>query len=129
MSIQSYAAPIRPTASNPDDQRVVDLVVSLVAVAAGLSARRILERRSRCQPARRARRLAMYLTATHYGWPLWRVAAAFGSDRATATTACRCVEDERDDPDFDRQVGDLEGCLRVSPSAPVSGWGADDDQL
>ncbi|MFN3816274.1 helix-turn-helix domain-containing protein [Brevundimonas sp.] len=59
---------------------------------------------SRCRvndEVRRARSFAWYLSHTEYGWPMYRVGAAFDRDRTTVAKACHDVEDMRDDPALD----------------------------
>ena len=58
-----------------------------------------------------ARQLAIYLAHVALGYDLTRLAAAFGRDRATLRHALRRIEDERDDPAFDRQLTGLEAIL------------------
>jgi len=55
-----------------------------------------------------ARQVAMYLA--HVAWPitLTDVGRMFGRDRTTVAHACAVVEDERDDPSFDRALDLLE---------------------
>lgn len=79
-----------------------------------------MSRRERVRPrACRARWSAMYLAHVSYGWPLERVAHAFGLNRATASTACRWAEDERDRGDYDRLMDGLEGALRAVMELPL----------
>ena len=66
-----------------------------------------------------ARQVAMYLAHVSFGWPLERVAHAFGLNRATAGAACRWAEDERDRPDYDALMDGLEGSLRAVMELPL----------
>ncbi|RZJ91106.1 MAG: chromosomal replication initiator DnaA [Brevundimonas sp.] len=72
--------------------------------------------------ATRARWIAMYLAHVAFGWTLERVGHVFGLNRATAGTACRWVEDERDQLEFDRVVDGMErtiGALFALPRIEV----------
>ena len=106
-----------PLQIEADRDRAV-LITHLVAFSTGVPAREIVAtgRAARC--ASEARHLVMYLAHTGYGWPLARVGAAFGRDRTTVGHACRRVEDRRDDPAFDRNLEELEDCLRHAPLDP-----------
>jgi hypothetical protein len=68
-----------------------------------------------------ARQLAIYLAHVALGYDLTRLAAAFGRDRATLRHALRRIEDERDDPAFDRQLTGLEAILHAAAARDVSG--------
>ena len=101
------------------------LAMQLVAVPSGVTA----EAMHRCErlgvKACRARRLAMYLTHVGYGWPLERVAHAFGVNRATAGSGCRWAEDARDDEAIDRLLDRLETTIRDVCEAPRLNLGLD----
>lgn len=72
----------------------------------------LLFNRSRCRvDTARARQLAMYLTHVVLGQSLTAVGTAFGRDRSTVSYACALIEDMRDDPQFDGDVGRLEAML------------------
>ncbi len=94
------------------------LVTQMVAAATGVSAERMGARHNRGSLACRARWLAIYLTHIAFGWPLERVSHAFGLNRATASAACRWVEDERDRPALDLWLDRLETCAREICDAP-----------
>ncbi len=69
---------------------------------------------------RRVRWVAMYLAHVGYGWPMERVGHVFGLSRTSVATACRWVEDARDDTGLDALLERLEGALRqISAPAPV----------
>lgn len=64
---------------------------------------------SRCMaPAARARQLAMYLSHVVLGRHMSEVGAAFGRDRTTVAYACAKIEDARDNPRTDAELGELE---------------------
>jgi chromosomal replication initiation ATPase DnaA len=69
----------------------------------------------RTRAAARARQIAMYLAHIAFGMSLGRVALAFGRDRSTVAYACRIVEDQREDVDFDACLDRLEEFLRAAP--------------
>ena len=77
------------------------LAMQAVASVTGVPAAAMQTRRRANEEVRRARALAWYLSHTEYGWPLYRVGAAFDRDRTTVAKACREVEDMRDDPAVD----------------------------
>ena len=61
----------------------------------------------------RARQVAMYLAHTICGYTLTDVGEMFERDRTTVAHACRVVEDQRDDPHFDRALDLLERGVRI----------------
>lgn len=67
-----------------------------------------------------ARKVAMYVAHTGMGMTLGRVAAAFGRDRSTVASACRAIERQRDDPQFNRWLEALEHSAAAAP-APFRG--------
>jgi hypothetical protein len=90
--------------------RVAELVL-LVAVRQGIAPADLLNK-SRCRAEiAAARQLAMYLTHVVLGRSLTEVGTLFGRDRTTVAHACACIEDRRDDPLFDEQVGRLETAI------------------
>ncbi|MEC9368560.1 MAG: helix-turn-helix domain-containing protein [Pseudomonadota bacterium] len=95
-----------------------ECVAAVFAIPAG-----DLRRRSRgAARSAFARQVAMYLAHVGLGLTLTEVGAGFRRDRTTVAHACAVVEDCRDDPEFDRLMGRLEGALLlmreiVPPSA------------
>ena len=59
----------------------------------------------------RARQTAMYLTHVVLGLSLSQVGGQFGRDRTTVSHACSRIEDQREDPKFERMIGCLEAAL------------------
>jgi hypothetical protein len=105
--MQAYRVPARE-----EDRIKAELAMQLVSISTGVPKRR-MEARSRLEgQACRARWLALYLAYVTFGWPIERVAHAFGTSRATASVACRWVEDERDRPALDELLERLERCVR-----------------
>ena len=115
MPLAEFAAPRRPVATHSHDQLACGLIISLVALSSGIEPARLTCQRPAQQSDRLARWTAMYLTSVTYAWPKWRIAAAFGSDRATVIAACSRIEDMRDDPEFDEALEQLEACLGQAP--------------
>lgn len=111
---ETYSAP-----ATEGDRIRAGLAMQLVAVSTGVTAERMRERARVSGEACRARRLSMYLAYVTFGWPLERVAHAFGLNRATAAAACRWVEDERDRPTLDAMLDRLERCVREVLDAPA----------
>ena len=94
------------------------LAMHFLAVPTGISVDD-MHGRERLGPAMtRARRLAMYLAHVGFGWPLERVAHAFGVNRATAASGCRWAEDAREDPTVDALLDRLEATVREVCDAP-----------
>lgn len=103
------------------DRIKADLAVHLVAAAFGVPAERIMAR-GRAEPmACHARRVAIYIVHVTYGWTLERVGHVFRVNRATAGTACRWVEDRREEPVFDETVERLGESLIWPSAAPARG--------
>jgi chromosomal replication initiation ATPase DnaA len=101
------------------DRIRADAALHLSALAFGVPVAEML-RRERVRPrACRTRWSAMYLAHVAFGWPLERVAHAFGLNRATSSTACRWAEDERDRGDYDTLMDGLESCLRAVMELPA----------
>lgn len=109
-----YRAPV-----TEGDRNRAGLAIQLVAAATGVTAERMRGRVRLGGSECRARWLAMYLSHVTFGWPLERVAHAFGLNRATAAAACRWAEDERDRPTLDAMLDRLERCVREVLDAPV----------
>lgn len=111
---QAYFVPVAEA-----DRIKADLAIHLVAAAFAVPAERIM-RRGRAEPlVCQARRVAIYLVHVTYGWTLERVGHVFRVNRATAGTACRWVEDRRDDPAFDETVERLGETLIWPAAAPA----------
>jgi len=89
-------------------------VVLQVAGALALTADGIL--RSATHKEATARRIAFYLVHLVYGLSLGQTAVAFRVDRSTVATACKAIEERRDDPDFDAWMAALE---RSAAAAPI----------
>lgn len=115
---EPYRAPVRE-----EDRIRTGLALHLVAASTGATVEEMTARGSRLRPlACRARWLALYLAHVGFGWPLERVADAFGLNRATASAACRWVEDERDRPGLDGMLDRLERCMNDLLEAPREEW-------
>ena len=103
-----------------DDDRIrAGLALQLVAAATGITAERMKASARLRGPACRARWLALYTAYVTFGWPLERVAHAFGLNRATAAAACRWAEDGRDHPSIDALLDRLELCVNQLLDAPA----------
>jgi chromosomal replication initiation ATPase DnaA len=61
------------------------------------------------------RRIAFYVLHSACGLSLAQTALAFGVDRSTVATACKAIEDRRDDPDFDQWLSALERSAAAAP--------------
>jgi chromosomal replication initiation ATPase DnaA len=106
--MESYRAPV----TDADETRA-GLALHLVAASTGVSMRALGQGQRLGMAPLRARRLAMYLAHVSFGWTVERVGHAFGMNRATASSACRWAEDQRENPALDAMLETLEGCLRA----------------
>ncbi|MBF0665995.1 MAG: chromosomal replication initiator DnaA [Brevundimonas sp.] len=112
--MERYRAPVRR-----EDRIRAALALELVSASTGVP-KEIMQVRSRLDGrACRARWLAMYLAYVTFGWPMDRVAHAFGLNRSTAAAACRWAEDGRDRPAMDDLLERLERCARAVLEAPA----------
>ncbi len=93
------------------DDSVCRFIETLVSGALGASLAELRDRNRGCASAAFARQTAMYLAHVHFGLSLSRVGRNFGRDRTTVAHACACVEDSRDDANFDRVLACLEAAL------------------
>lgn len=100
------------------DRIKAGLALQMVAASTGVPVERMNTRTRLAGQALQARRLALYLAYVTFGWPLERVAHAFGLNRATAAAACRWAEDERDTPSLDDLLDRLERGVREVLDAP-----------
>lgn len=110
---RTTAVPLRgPAMQQAGTLRLCRVVSALVAAQAEVPVDVMLAH-SRCRaPVAAARQLAMYVAHVGLGLPQRDVARGFLRDRTTVAHACRRVEDQRDDPAFDRHVAWLEACAR-----------------
>jgi chromosomal replication initiation ATPase DnaA len=119
MTTLEQACLVGPPTLHPEevaeDNAVAAFVTQLVALGTGVSTRDIAAATRAQAKASQARQIAMYLIHIGCGWPLRRVAAAFGRDRSTAAYACQRVEDMRDDPVIDALLITCEACVRAAP--------------
>lgn len=112
--MERYRAPVRR-----EDRVRAGLALELVAASTGVP-KETMEVRARLdERACRARWLAMYLSYVTFGWPMDRVAHAFGLNRSTAAAACRWAEDGRDRPAMDDLLDRLERCAKAVLEAPA----------
>ena len=95
---------------SPDDPAIT-VAVGLAAWASGVESGAILAASRGEAPIACARQLAVYLAHVVLGYDLTRLSQVFRRDRATLRHALRRVEDDRDDPEFDRRVARLEAIL------------------
>lgn len=108
-----------PVSVATEDHIRVGLTIQLVAAATGVPGDRMRAKARLRNGECRARRMAIYLAHVALGWPIERVAHAFGLNRATTAAACRWVEDERDHPSVDAMLNRLERCLCDVVKAPL----------
>jgi chromosomal replication initiation ATPase DnaA len=104
------------------DRIKAGLALQMVAASTGVPVERMKMRTRLDGRTAQARRLALYLAYVTFGWPLERVAHAFGLHRSTAAAACRWAEDERDVPSLDALLDRLERGVREVLDAPHYEW-------
>ncbi|AVO44017.1 helix-turn-helix domain-containing protein [Phreatobacter cathodiphilus] len=100
-----------PSRSARPGEAGIDVAAALAAWVAGVDRLALFGASRGGAQVAAARQLAIYLAHVALGYELTRLAAAFGRDRATLRHALRRIEDERDDPAFDRQLTGLEAIL------------------
>lgn len=102
-----------------DDGRYRDRCERVAASVAVLSRLRLEEVLGQSRTARvtRARHVAMYLANIVFSVPMAGIGRVFGRDRSTVVYACRLIEDERDDPEFDRKLDVMERLIREEEEA------------
>lgn len=110
---QAYRPPVE------DGDRIrAGLAMQLIALPTGVTMEAMRSRERMGIGPTRARWLALYLAHVGFGWPLDRVAYAFGVNRATASIACRWVEDARDNPVLDALLERVEAAVHEVCEAP-----------
>jgi chromosomal replication initiation ATPase DnaA len=115
----ALSPPLSPQDALLRDRERARLAQSAVAYAFGVPREEIEAPTRRSARAAFARQAAMYLAHVAFELPLTRVALAFGRDRTNASHACHCIEDEREDSDFDAHLDAIEHCLRALPIASL----------
>ncbi len=110
---EPYRVPV-----SEEDRRRADMVMQIVGVRLGTPVAAIGRETRLPRPALRARRVSMYLAHVALGWQLERVGHAFGVNRQTAATACRRIEDARDEPNLDALLDQIEETIRAVCEAP-----------
>jgi len=95
------------------------LVEQAVARAFGISEQDLRAPTRRQAAVARARQVVMYLAHVAGGLSLTETGRLAGRDRTTAAHACRTIEDNRDDPHFDRCLSLIEVALRAAFAAPI----------
>ncbi len=101
------------------DQIRAGLAMQLVALATGIAPALMISRERQRPETNRARWLAMYVTHVGFGWPVERVAHAFGFNRSTVAMACRWAEEARDRPEIDRLIDRMEITIRDICDGPA----------
>lgn len=110
---RAYQAPVEE-----GDRIRAGLAMQLVALPTGVAAETMRSPDRLALRPTRARWLAMYLAHVGFGWPLERVAHAFGVNRNTASNGCQWAEDARDNPQIDALLDQLETMVRDVCDAP-----------
>ncbi|ALN73989.1 MULTISPECIES: helix-turn-helix domain-containing protein [unclassified Aureimonas] len=101
--------PVSPT------QRRLQCHVACEIVAAflGISAQDMLSRHRARADIAHARHTAIYLAHVAFQLPPLLVAEGFGRDRSSVAYALQRIEDQRDDPDFDRLLTRMENLAKA----------------
>lgn len=103
--------PSRPQGLERPRDAGIDVAAALAAWVAGVDRGALFGASRGGAQVAAARQLAIYLAHVVLGHDLTRLSTAFGRDRATLRHALRRIEDERNDPAFDRQLIGLEAIL------------------
>jgi chromosomal replication initiation ATPase DnaA len=106
-------------AVSEEDRKKADLVIQIVALRFGVSVAAINRDCRLSADALRARRVAMYLAYVSFDWPQERVGHAFGVNRQTTSTACRKIEDARENRELNDLLEELEGAIHAIVGGPV----------
>ncbi len=88
-------------------------LLRFVAAARGVTTGQLLSPSRGEADVALARQLAMYLMHVVLGRIYLDVGRFFGRDRTTVSYACALIEDLREDPQFDAEVGRLERRLEM----------------
>lgn len=99
-----------------EDGAAAQLAAGVASYALGVPSADIVSNARGSLEVAFARQIAMYLCHVGFELSLTRIAIAFQRDRSTVAHACHAIEDRRDEADFDRWIGALEGMLRDAPA-------------
>lgn len=89
-------------------QFAADTASNIVSKKYNIPIQEIKSPTRKCAYVARARQTAMYLTNVVLGVPFNILGPTFGRDRTTASYAARIIEDNRDNPEFDKFIAELE---------------------
>jgi chromosomal replication initiation ATPase DnaA len=101
-----------------EDRDRADLTMQVVAMRLGAPMETIRNKGRLSRPAVRVRRVSLYLAHVALGWPLERVAHAFGINRQTVGTACTRIEDARDEPHLNALLDQLAETIQALCETP-----------
>lgn len=105
------------------DEDCAELAAALVGFALGVRTESILAPGRGRPAATRARHITMYVLTVGAGMSLSRVAGALRRDRSTVSYACRLIEADREDEEFDVWIEQIcEGLASVillQPAEPL----------
>ncbi len=87
------------------------VLVRMVARSHGFSVEELFRHSRSRAPIAATRQMAMYLMHVVLGRSLTQVGNFFQRDRTTVSYACMRIEDLRDDPQFDEELGNLEEAI------------------
>ena len=107
-----YYEPKPENVSSTYRTKIVEEALNIASEACGVSIRALSSRKRSQAKVAFARQMAMYLCHVVGRMSLRDVSAEFGRDRTTVGHACNTIEDRRDSPIFDKQVGFLESEMR-----------------
>jgi len=103
------------------DAARANLIASVVALEFSLPQAGIIGAGKGTSDRSYARHIAMYMMYCVFGTTKSRIAEVFGRHVSTVSHACKAVEDQRDDPVFDRKLIDLENRLNRFSNASKTG--------
>lgn len=102
------SSPSMALSSHRLDASIAKAIARLVSQRTEIAERDLLHVSRGRRPIAEARQLAMYLVHVAAGFTMSATGEVFGRDRTTIRHACACVEDKRDDLEFDLSVSELE---------------------
>lgn len=110
-------SPSRARACLPGSAALHDRILHGVAEEFAVGLADLMAPTRRTRNTALARQSAMYLAHVAGALNFAAVGSLFARDRTTVAHACRCIEDRRDDPAFDRRLAQLEHRILAADAA------------
>lgn len=93
------------------------LIVTIIADQFDIPVDQMMCKTRACAKAARARQIAIYLAHTVFSIAYGHAADFFNRDRTTISHACKMIEDQRDDIEFDLKIEKMEAQLLAATHA------------